>query len=88
MKSKHTATHSTRKNGHQPHYLFKHKIAVFGIYLVIFVSIAAWLDYYAYEVYNPLLGIMIAVVVAFIATFLHTRRGGREDEVDKLADKI
>ena len=80
--------HSSRKADRHPRYLFKHKVAVFSIYLIIFLSIIAWLDYYAYDVYNPLLGVLISLVLAFIATFLHTRRGGREDEIDKLADKL
>ena len=79
---------TTRKTGRRPRYPFKHKAAVFIVYLFIFLGIVAWLDYYSYDVYNPLLGILIALILAFIATFLHTRRGGREDEIDKLADKL
>ncbi len=80
--------YSAGKSDRRPRYLFKHKVAVFSIYFIIFLSIVAWLDYYAYEVYNPVLCVLIALVSALIATFLHIRRGGREDEIDKLADKL
>ena len=42
------------KSDRHPRYLFKHKVAVFSVYLIIFLSILAWLDYYVYEIYSPL----------------------------------
>lgn len=81
--------HSSIRSNQQPFYFFRHKIAVFIVYLIIFASITAWVDYYAYEIYNPLLFVLISLVSAFIATYLHTIRSGRrEDKVDKLADKL
>ncbi|GBD89544.1 hypothetical protein BMS3Abin04_00250 [bacterium BMS3Abin04] len=62
-------------------------IKVFIIYFLILVSIFLWIDYYSYEMFNPIVFISASFFVALISTIIHLFFG-RKSEVDDLAKKL
>ena len=83
----HKKNQKEMKSSHGIHRSFKYKVIMFSIYLLVFLAIFTWLDYYAYEFYNPLPFIILSLLLAIVATYLHIKRGKRS-EVDELADKL
>ena len=59
-------------------------IKIFLIYFLALVSIFLWIDYYSYEMFNPLVFILASLLVALIATIVHLFVG-KSFEVDELA---
>jgi len=62
-------------------------IKVFLIYFLILVSIFLWIDYYSYEMFNPLVFILFSFLAALISTIIHLFIG-KKSEVDDLAKKL
>ncbi len=61
-------------------------IKIFLIYFLIPVSIFLWIDYYSYEMFNPLIFILASFFVAIIETVVHLFVG-KSFEFDELAKK-
>lgn len=65
----------------------KHKIALFFVYLVLFVAIVSMIDYYGYYIIPASIVFTISVLAALIATYLHTKSKKRT-KADELAREI
>jgi len=65
----------------------KHKIALFIVYLLIFFTSAALINYYAYLTLDGRLLFTGSVVLALIATYLHNRYHIKT-KADELAKEI
>lgn len=77
----------TNMNKNKNHlHLFRY-IKIFLIYFIIFTSIFLWIDYYSYEMFNPLIFILFSFLAALIAVMIHFFSGKRS-EVDDLAKKL
>lgn len=62
-------------------------VKIFLIYFLILVSIFLWIDYYSYEMFNPLVFISFSFLAALIATIIHLFIG-KKSGVDELAKKL
>ncbi len=65
----------------------KHKIALFFVYLVLFLAIFGMIDYYAYDILNPWIFMLASLIAALWATALHVRRHQRT-KADEIAREI
>ncbi len=65
----------------------KHKIALFIIYLMIFFTSAALINFYAYLTLDGRILFAGSVLLALIATYLHNRYHIKT-KADELAEKI
>jgi len=68
----------------------KHKIALFLVYLVLFLAAFSMIDYYAYDILNPIIFIALSFLAALITTFYHikNRQKSRADELAKDVEEI
>ncbi len=62
-----------------------HLIRVFLLYLTAAVAFAGWINLSSFDVFNPLLLMILAILLAVVATFFHWRFGQR-NPVDDIAD--
>ena len=65
----------------------KHKIALFSVYFVLFIALTAMIDYYAYDLINPWIFIVLSFVAAIWATLAHVK-SKEKSKVDELAHDI
>lgn len=66
---------------------FKHKIALFIAYLVLFLAITAMIDYYAYDIISPLLFVSLSLIAAIISTYIHIKNK-EKSQIDVIAKEI
>ncbi len=65
----------------------KHKIALFLVYFTLFVALLAMVDYYAYDILNPWIFVVLSFVAAFGATMVHAK-SHQKSKADELAHDI
>jgi Flp pilus assembly protein TadB len=65
----------------------KHKIALFLVYFVLFGTLSALIDYYAYDLINPLIFIILSFIGAAWATMAHAN-SKQKSKADELAKEI
>ena len=68
----------------------KHKIALFSVYLILFLALSAMVDYYAYDMISPWIFVLLSFFGAVWATMLHvkSRQKSKADELAKEIEKI
>jgi uncharacterized ion transporter superfamily protein YfcC len=66
---------------------FKHKVALFTVYLVLFLAIFGMIDYYAYDILNPIIFIGLSIVSALVSTYYHLKHH-QKTKADELAEEI
>ncbi len=62
-----------------------HLIRVFLLYLTAAAAFAGWINLSSFDVFDPLLLLLLAVLLAVVATFFHWCFGQR-NPVDDIAD--
>ena len=65
----------------------KHKIALFIVYLILFGALSAMVDYYAYDIINPWIFVVLSFIGAVWATVVHAN-SRQKSKVDELAEDI
>ena len=65
----------------------KHKIALFLVYLLLFGTLSAMVDYYAYDLINPWIFVILSAIGAVWATLAHTK-SREKTKADELAHDI
>ena len=65
----------------------KHIIALFSVYLVLFAALSSMVDYYAYDLINPWIFVILSVVGAAWATAVHAN-SRQKTKADELAADI
>ena len=65
----------------------KHKIVPFTLYFILFLALGAMIDYYAYDLLNPWIFIVLSFVAALWVTALHAK-SRQKSRVDELAHEI
>ena len=65
----------------------KHKIALFTVYFVLFITLTAMIDYYAYDLINPLIFIILSFIAALWAAAIHVK-SKEKSKVDELAHDL
>ncbi len=69
----------------------KHQIGYFIIYIILFGTIGAFIDYYAYDLISPWIFIIISFIGAIWATYVHiglNKRNSKVDELEKTLEEI
>jgi len=64
-----------------------HKVALFFVYLVLFLAIFGMIDYYAYDIINPAIFIALSILAALASTVYHVRHH-KKTKADELAKEI
>lgn len=85
MKSAHHKKQQIKQSQSKTGHPIKHLIKMFLIYLTVSVAVFGWLDYSSYDVFNPLLMLLIALGTAITATLFHWYTG-RHDRIDDIAE--
>ncbi|WP_041672713.1 hypothetical protein [Sulfurovum sp. NBC37-1] len=65
----------------------KHKIALFTVYFVLFIALTAMVDYYAYDLINPWIFIVLSFAGAVWATMAHVK-SKEKSKADELAHDL
>jgi len=65
----------------------KHKVSLFLVYFILFTTIAAVIDYYAYDMLNPWMFISASFILAVIVTIAHVKYHIRS-KADELAKEL
>ena len=65
----------------------KHKIVPFTLYFILFLALGAMVDYYAYDILNPWIFIVLSFVAAVGVTLVHAK-SKQKSRVDELAEDI
>ncbi|MNN51628.1 hypothetical protein D3C81_1662820 [compost metagenome] len=65
----------------------KHKIALFAVYFTLFLALTAMIDYYAYDILNPWIFVIISLIGAIWATAVHAKRD-QKSKADEIAREI
>jgi hypothetical protein len=65
----------------------KHKIALFLVYFILFGTLSALIDYYAYYFINPWILVGLSFVGAVWATVVHAK-SKEKTKADELAEEI
>jgi len=65
----------------------KHKIALFIVYFILFGTLSAMADYYAYDLINPWIFIVVSFLGALWATLEHSK-SRQKTKADELAHTI
>jgi len=65
----------------------KHKIALFLVYFVLFGTLSAMIDYYAYDLINPWIFVILSFIGAVWATVVHAKSRAKT-KADELAHDI
>ncbi|SFV89899.1 hypothetical protein MNB_SV-4-736 [hydrothermal vent metagenome] len=66
---------------------FKHKVALFSVYSVLFLALTAMIDYYAYDMINPWIFVVLSFIGAVWATVVHLK-SREKSKVDELAHDL
>jgi len=66
---------------------FKHKAALFSVYFVLFLALTAMIDYYAYDMINPWIFVILSLIGAVWATAVHLK-SREKSKVDELAHDL
>ena len=66
---------------------FKRKISFFLVYMLLFSVLSAMVDYYAYDIINPWIFIVLSLIGALWATSVHVKSHTRS-KVDELAKDV
>ena len=64
-----------------------HKVALFFVYLILFLAIFGMIDYYAYDILNPWIFIVASFGAALWATAVHVRKHTKT-KADEIAREI
>ncbi len=76
------------KTNKQKHKLGKkHLVALFTVYFTLFLTLSAMVDYYAYDLINPWLFIVLSIAAAVWATAVHAR-SRQKSQADVLAQEL
>ena len=62
----------------------KHQIGYFVIYMTLFATLGAFIDYYAYDIISPWIFIVLSFLGAIWATYAHVRYHKKNSKVDDL----
>jgi len=65
----------------------KHKIALFIVYFILFITLGALIDYYAYDMISPWIFITISFIAALLASIVHIK-SRQKTKADELAHTI
>ena len=65
----------------------KHKIALFVVYFILFLTVLALIDYYAYYIIPGWIVITVSFISALISTLVHAKRK-EKTKVDELAEEL
>ncbi|SFV68775.1 hypothetical protein MNB_SV-10-1081 [hydrothermal vent metagenome] len=65
----------------------KHKLALFTVYFVLFIALTAMIDYYAYDIINPWIFIVLSFLGAVGATLAHAK-SHEKTKADELAHDL
>ncbi|AKF24976.1 hypothetical protein YH65_05905 [Sulfurovum lithotrophicum] len=65
----------------------RYKIALFTVYFVLFIALTAMIDYYAYDLINPWIFIVLSFVGAIWATLVHVK-SKEKSKADELAHDL
>jgi predicted membrane channel-forming protein YqfA (hemolysin III family) len=65
----------------------KHKIALFIVYLILFMAIISLINYYADGILKPSIFISLSLLLALISTFYHVK-SKQKSKADELAREI
>ena len=65
----------------------KHKVVAFTLYFILFLALGAMVDYYAYDILNPWVFIVLSFVAALWVTNMHAK-SRQKSRVDELAEEI
>ena len=65
----------------------KRKTALFTVYFILFIALTAMIDYYAYDLINPWIFIVLSFVGALWATMAHLK-SKEKSKVDELAHDL
>ena len=65
----------------------KRKISLFVVYFVLFIALTAMVDYYAYDMINPWIFIILSFVGAVWAVSAHAK-SHQKSKADELAHEI
>jgi len=74
-----------KKNRHQVS--LKHKIALFAVYFVLFFTLSAMVDYYAYDLISPWIFTLFSLFAAVWATIMHLK-SKQKSKADELAHDL
>ena len=68
----------------------KHKIALFIVYFTLFGTLSSMVDYYAYDMINPWVFVILSLIGAIWATAVHanSRQKSKADELAKDIEEI
>jgi hypothetical protein len=62
-------------------------IILFLLYSFIYITILLFIDYYAYDMFNPYLLTIISILLGAISTYIHLKKGKRT-QIDIFEEKI
>ncbi len=65
----------------------KHKIALCIVYLILFGALSSMVDYYAYDMINPWVFVVLSFFGALWVTIVHVNNR-KKSKVDELAKDI
>jgi len=65
----------------------KHKVVAFTLYFILFLALGAMVDYYAYDILNPWIFIVLSFAAALWVTKVHAK-SRQKSRVDELAEEI
>ncbi len=68
----------------------KHKIALFIVYFILFLTITAMIDYYAYDIINPWIFVVLSLIASLWAVKAHSKshQKSKIDEWSKEVEEI
>jgi|GEM_PF-6602034 len=69
------------------HFSFWHIVRLFIVYTAFYFFIFILVDFLAFEVFNPILFTLFAVIGGALTTGVHVYQGNKT-EVDEMADEI
>ncbi len=69
---------------------FKHVVALFAVYFVLFMALTAMIDYYAWDNINPLIFVAVSFLGALWAAWTHakSRQKTKADELARDLEEI
>jgi len=65
----------------------KHKVALFIFYFILFATLGAMVDYYAYDTISPKIFIALSFIGAIVATIIHSK-SKTKTKADEIAKEI
>ena len=82
--SEHKKSNKLRK---KKRFSWRHAVALFVVYGVLFGVLSAMVDYYSYDMINPWVFIVLSIVCAILATYYHLKSHQRT-KADELAREL